>query len=184
MNEKNQQLNTNKISSSHHKGLSTTESPLQGIDNKIDFNNAIIPFIQTEEIVEEKELQEHQQNVAKEIQLQLISPLSSDNNNETKLSCRNHFLQRFIGTLTSSHYILIMVLTVHVFIIAIALLYGRFDISGMTNVPVAQSNTKPLPPLKSYVISQEEYDKLVERSQVKQNAQSVELLKSETESKP
>ncbi|WP_137227015.1 hypothetical protein [Shewanella sp. MEBiC00475] len=173
----------NKHSHLHQSATSSNDAPAW--DNKagkqdncdsIIFDKDVTPFIESDEVaVDPKELQDYQQHVADEIQLQFTGTIdNTTNNNELLLLSEHptqdgHFLQRFTAKLrtkfTGNKHIFIIVILVHVFIISIALIFGRVDISGIKNMPIKPSSATPLPPLKSYLITQTEYDKLVERAQ-------------------
>ena len=182
----------NKHSLSHQSATSSNDAPAW--DNKagkqdncdsIIFDKDVTPFIESEEVaVDPKELQNYQQHVADEIQLQFTGAIDKiTNNNELLLISEHptqagHFLQRFIAKLrikfTDNIHIFIIVVLVHVFIVSIALIFGRVDISGIKDMPITPSSATPLPPLKSYIITQAEYDKLVERAQLNAVEQSNE----------
>ena len=155
----------------------------------IEFDKGVTPFVETEdEVVDEKQLQHHQQQVADEIQLQLTGAMGSvSDNNEFLLQPNQPIIsgnawQRFVASVSNSRYTTLVVILIHVFVITIALIFGRVDISGMTEVTVTdEQTTKPLPPLKSYLITQAEYDKLVERAQSNTAIQDIE---SESEKVP
>jgi hypothetical protein len=148
----------------------------------IEFDKGVTPFVETEdEVVDEKQLQHHQQQVADEIQLQLTGAIGSVSDNSEFLLQPNQPIisgnawQRFVASVSNSRYTTLVVILIHVFVITIALIFGRVDISGMTEVPVTdEQTTKPLPPLKSYLITQAEYDKLVERAQSNTAIQDIE----------
>ncbi|WP_352311270.1 hypothetical protein, partial [Psychrobacter sp. W2-37-MNA-CIBAN-0211] len=63
---------------------------------------------------------------------------------------------------------------VHVLLIIFASIYWKVDVGGLLDIPLtdaaSRNQAKPLPPLKSYLITQAEYDKLVERANLKSNA--------------
>ena len=148
--------------------------PSPRVENaNIEFNKDVTPFV-------ENELQHHQQQVADNIQLQLTGAIGSEPASSESLLQPNESMmsgnvwQRFLAVVSKSRYTTLIVIFIHVFVITIALLFGRVDISGMTEVPVTESSTKPLPPLKSYLITQAEYDKLVERAQSNAPVQSTE----------
>jgi hypothetical protein len=155
----------------------------------IEFDKGVTPFVETEdEVVDEKQLQHHQQQVADEIQLQLTGAMGSVSDNSELLLQPNQPIisgnawQRFVASVSNSRYTTLAVILIHVFVITIALIFGRVNISGMTEVPVTdEQTTKPLPPLKSYLITQAEYDKLVERAQSNAVIQDTE---SESEKVP
>ncbi|MBB1440841.1 hypothetical protein H5202_19685 [Shewanella sp. SG41-4] len=148
----------------------------------IEFNKGVTPFVEKEdEVIDEHELQHHQQQVADDIQLQLTGVIRTLPVGNEPLLQPNQSMdsgntwQRFLAVVSNSKYITLIVILIHVFIISLALLFGRVDISGMTEVPVTQQSTKPLPPLKSYLITQAEYDKLIERAKSNAAVPSTEL---------
>ncbi|WP_282110848.1 hypothetical protein [Shewanella algicola] len=135
----------------------------------IDFDQAMTPFVDAKEDTNDTLLQQHQQQVANEIQLQFSGAIAaSPNNNEPLLidveTANNKGLQGKVSKLVSDHSWL-LVLMIHVIVVAMALIFGRVDISGLNDIPLEQTAPKPLPVLKSYLITEEQYNKLVENAQ-------------------
>ncbi|QDE31382.1 hypothetical protein [Shewanella polaris] len=180
---------------SHPHQSATSSNDTLAWDNKVGkqdncdsiiFDNDVTPFIESEEVaVDPKELQDYQQQVADEMQLKFTGVIDSNANNNEPLLLSDHptedghFLRKVIAKLTGGDHTFIIVILVHAFIITVALIYGRVDISGIKDMPITPSSAKPLPPLKSYLMTQAEYDKLVERAQLNSAEQSVEAETSE-----
>lgn len=149
-----------------------TAMPEQDAESEhIDFNLDVTPFITPEnDVPDDKQLQQHQQDVADGIQRQLTGGIASNTNNNQPLLLDDEIeqhanrLQTLLARLTGNNS-WVIVLIVHVLVIALALIFGRADISGLADIPLEQKVEKPLPPLKSYLITETEYNKLVERAQ-------------------
>tara|TARA_R110002033_G_scaffold52404_1_gene99739 strand:+ start:5752 stop:6390 length:639 start_codon:yes stop_codon:yes gene_type:complete len=182
MPEKNQQSSSLQSTTTNSAVPHWGNMPSPRVENaNIEFNKDVTPFVEKEdEVIDENELQHHQQQVADNIQLQLTGAIGSEPASSESLLQPNESMmsgnvwQRFLAVVSKSRYTTLIVIFIHVFVITIALLFGRVDISGMTEVPVTEPSTKPLPPLKSYLITQAEYDKLVERAQSNAPVQSTE----------
>ncbi len=149
-----------------------TAMPKQDADQEhIDFNLDVTPFIPPEnDVKDDKQLQQHQQHVADGIQLQLTGAIASKSDNNLPLlddddtELHGNRVQTIFARLTGNNS-WVIVLMVHGLVIALALIFGRADISGLADIPLEQKVEKPLPPLKSYLITEAEYNKLVERAQ-------------------
>ncbi|MGI2171498.1 hypothetical protein ACROAE_15130 [Shewanella sp. MF05960] len=149
-----------------------TAKPEQDAENEhIDFNLDVTPFITPEnDVQDDTQLQQHQQHVADGIQLQLTGAIASNTNNnqpllvDDEIEQHGNRVQTIFARLTGNNS-WVIVLMVHGLVIALALIFGRADISGLADIPLEQKVEKPLPPLKSYLITETEYNKLVERAQ-------------------
>lgn len=135
----------------------------------IDFDPTIISFVDAKDDNNDELLQQHQQQVADEIQLQFSGAIAaSPSSNEPLLTdvetAKSNSLQDKVSRLVSNHSWL-FVLMIHMLVVVIALIYGRVDISGLNNIPLEQTAPKPLPVLNSYLITEEQYNKLVEKAQ-------------------
>ncbi|MCT8986381.1 hypothetical protein [Shewanella phaeophyticola] len=135
----------------------------------IDFDPAMTPFVDAKEDTNDTLLQQHQQQVADEIQLQFLGAISTSPNDNKPLLIdveteKNKGLQAKVSQLVSEHSWL-LVLMIHVLVVTIALIFGRVDISGLNDIPLEQTAPKPLPVLNSYLITEEQYNKLVEKAQ-------------------
>ena len=167
---KNNQQSHSSISAStrHHSRWGNKSFP-QADAVSIDFDKNVTPFVESEDdVVDEHELQRHRQQVADDIQLQLTGVTSSVNRNGPLLQPDEpnaNALQRALAVVSRSPYLALLVVFVHLLVITLVVLFGRVDISGMSDIPVTEPATKSLPALKSYLITQAEYDKLVERAQ-------------------
>ncbi|AZG73454.1 hypothetical protein [Shewanella livingstonensis] len=180
--EKNQPANSHQSSITNSTYSLWGNKPSPQIDNaKIDFDKDVTPFVEVEDdVVDENELQQYRQQLANDIQVQLtgaVSPVSTHYetllvSDETPINA--NVFQRVLAVVTSSKYTTLIVVFIHVLVISIALIFGRVDFSGMAEVPLSERASKPLPPLKSYLITQAEYDKLVERAQLNTAEQSIE----------
>ena len=165
----NQQSHSSISASTRHQSRWGNKSLPQADAVSIDFDKNVTPFVESEDdVVDEHELQRHRQQVADDIQLQLTGVTSSVNGNEPLLQPDEpnaNALQRALAVVSRSPYLALLVVFVHLLVITLVVLFGRVDISGMSNIPVTEPATKSLPALKSYLITQAEYDKLVERAQ-------------------
>jgi len=187
MSEKNPQSSSLQSATINSTETRWGNRPSEQVDSaSIEFDKGVTPFVETEdEVLDENELQDYQQQVADDIQLQLTGTLGSVSVSRDPLLQSNGSMmsgnawQRFLTVVSQSRYTTVIVILIYVFVITIALLFGRVDISGMTEIPVIEPTTKPLPPLKSYLITPAEYDKLVERAQSNAAVQSTEPEKFE-----
>lgn len=150
--------------------MNTTRLTPEDDVEHIQFNLDVTPFISDENNFDVDTLEQHQQHIADDIQLQfkgVISPISETN--EPLLSDDESLPQEagLSGKLTRlmANNSWFVVLMIHVIVIAIALIFGRVDISGLADIPLEQKAASTLPPLKSYLITESEYNKLVERAQ-------------------
>ncbi|WP_351124775.1 hypothetical protein [Shewanella sp. T24-MNA-CIBAN-0130] len=154
---------------------------------KIDFNEDMTPFIDPQQQdVDDSQLHAHQQRVANKIKLQLLGATQSQHNlaapgmteidaeTETDTAPIGSVVNKLITRIMTSTNAMIIVVTVHVLLIIFASIYWKVDVGGLLDIPLtdaaSRNQAKPLPPLKSYLITQAEYDKLVERANLKSNA--------------
>jgi hypothetical protein len=152
---------------------------------KIDFNEDMTPFIDPQQQdVDDSQLHAHQQRVANKIKLQLMGATQSEHNlaapgmteidAETETAPIGSVVNKLITRIMTSTNAMIIVVTVHVLLIIFASIYWKVDVGDLLDIPLtdaaSRNQAKPLPPLKSYLITQAEYDKLVERANLKSNA--------------
>jgi hypothetical protein len=152
---------------------------------KIDFNEDMTPFIDPQQQdVDDSQLHAHQQRVANKIKLQLMGATQSEHNlaapgmteidAETETAPIGSVVNKLITRIMTSTNAMIIVVTVHVLLIIFASIYWKVDVDDLLDIPLtdaaSRNQAKPLPPLKSYLITQAEYDKLVERANLKPNA--------------
>ncbi|MGK0408115.1 MAG: hypothetical protein ACJASB_000257 [Shewanella psychromarinicola] len=152
---------------------------------KIDFNEDMTPFIDPQQqVVDDSQLHAHQQRVANKIKLQLMGVTQSEHNlaapgmteidAETETAPIGSVVNKLITRIMTSTNAMIIVVTVHVLLIIFASIYWKVDVGGLLDIPLtdaaSRNQAKPLPPLQSYLITQAEYDKLVERANLKSNA--------------
>jgi hypothetical protein len=152
---------------------------------KIDFNEDMTPFIDPQQQdVDDSQLHAHQQRVANKIKLQLMGATQSEHNlaapgmteidAETDSAPIGSVVNKLITRIMTSTNAMIIVVTVHVLLIIFASIYWKVDVGDLLDIPLtdaaSRNQAKPLPPLKSYLITQAEYDKLVERANLKSNA--------------
>jgi hypothetical protein len=143
------------------------------------------PFIDPQQQdVDDSQLHAHQQRVANKIKLQLMGATQSEHNlaapgmteidAETETAPIGSVVNKLITRIMTSTNAMIIVVTVHVLLIIFASIYWKVDVDDLLDIPLtdaaSRNQAKPLPPLKSYLITQAEYDKLVERANLKSNA--------------
>jgi hypothetical protein len=149
----------------------------------IDFNQHETPFIDphhsevNDNQIHGNQLKVYQQQVANNIQLQLTGAMYSEQHKAGHLAADpdstivGSAVNKFTTKMATSSNAMIAAVLVHVLLIITAGIYWKVDVGGFLNIPVTDApnsnQAKPLPPLKSYLITQAEYDKLVERSALK-----------------
>ncbi|MCL1112667.1 hypothetical protein L2703_03450 [Shewanella basaltis] len=151
----------------------------------IRFNHNVTPFISAEHTIEDDSLKLHQQQVADDIQLQFSGAVSSSQVNNTLLLsdedtrlANTGLWQKGIRAIGEHSWL--AVFTIHLVVILIALIFGRVDISGLDSIPLEPKAATSLPPLKSYLITEAQYNKLVERAQ----QSSTQAQQSDQQNKP
>jgi hypothetical protein len=152
---------------------------------KIDFNEDMTPFIDPQQQdVDDSQLHAHQQRVANKIKLQLMGATQSEHDlgvpgmteidAETDTAPIGSVVNKLITRIMTSTNAMIIVVMVHVLLVIFASIYWKVDVGSLLDIPLtdaaSRNQAKPLPPLKSYLITQAEYDKLVERANLKSNA--------------
>jgi hypothetical protein len=150
---------------------------------KIDFNEDMTPFIDPQQQdTDDSQLHVHQQRVANKIKLQLMGTAQSEHNLaapgmteiDSETAPIGSVVNKLITRIMTSTNAMIIVVMVHVLLIIFASIYWKVDVGSLLDIPLtdaaSRNQAKPLPPLKSYLITQAEYDKLVERANLKPNA--------------